>query len=92
MQFKKSENKVKFTYFNHDNGIFFDEKRKRFVDFKDMDQTTYFNYNSPFRTVSLNILIYLYTFTYLKCSTDLIFLGTKALNWTWMYFLWHILF
>lgn len=50
-QFKLSENKVNFSYFNHDSGIFFDEKRKRFVDFKDMDQTSYFNYNSPFRTV-----------------------------------------
>lgn len=50
--FNYSDNKVKFSYFNHENGVFFDEKTKSFVDFRDMDEITYRRYNSPFKTVN----------------------------------------
>lgn len=47
-----SNNKVRFNFFNHSEGIFFDERKKRFVDFTDMDKRTYQNYqNSDFRQV-----------------------------------------
>jgi hypothetical protein len=43
-----TQNKVKFSFYNYNNGIFFDEKKKRFVDFVDMDFISYKNYNNPF--------------------------------------------
>lgn len=44
-------NKVYFNFFNHNKGVFFDEKKKRFVDFYDMDINTWMNYDSPFTNV-----------------------------------------
>jgi hypothetical protein len=57
-----TSNKIKFSNYTYDKGIFFDEKRKRFVDFDDMDQVSYQEYNSPFIFVhklfkSFNILV-----------------------------------
>ena len=46
-----SDSKVKFANHTYNNGVFFDEKKKRFVDFADMDHLSYFNYNKPFLTV-----------------------------------------
>jgi len=46
-----NDSKVKFTYFNYNKGILFDEKKKRFVDFSDMDLDTYLNYKRSFTTV-----------------------------------------
>lgn len=46
--------KITFSYFNHDKGLFLDEKKKRFVDFNDMDFDTYRNYSDNFQ----NVLIY----------------------------------
>ncbi len=45
--------KVKFGNYNYNKGIFFDEKKKRIVDFDDMDLVTYQEYNRPFCFVSL---------------------------------------
>jgi hypothetical protein len=54
-----TDKRVYFSYYNYNKGIFFDEKKKRFVDFQDMDQVTYKNYNRPFVMVSLfHILTY----------------------------------
>jgi hypothetical protein len=41
-------NKISTVNYNYNSGVFFDEKKKRFVDFHDMDQLTYENYNKPF--------------------------------------------
>jgi hypothetical protein len=49
--FPFTTNKVKTVNYNYNRGVFFDEKKKRFVDFDDMDQLTYENYNQPFLTV-----------------------------------------
>ena len=46
-----TKDKVHFSYHNYSKGIFFDEKKKRFVDFGDMDFVSYRNYNSPFNFV-----------------------------------------
>ncbi len=46
-----TSNKMHFSNYNYDKGIFFDEKRRRFVDFDDMDQISYKEYYSPFRFV-----------------------------------------
>ncbi len=46
-----TKNKVQFSYHNYDKGIFYDEKKKRFVDFDDMDFVSYKNYNNPFKFV-----------------------------------------
>ncbi len=45
-------NKVLFTFYNYDAGIFMDEKKKRFMDFKDMDKMSYFRYRNQFKKVS----------------------------------------
>jgi hypothetical protein len=45
------QTKITFTYFNHDKGLFMDEKKKRFVDFADMDYDTYKNYSDTFHNV-----------------------------------------
>jgi hypothetical protein len=52
MQNNFTQNRVLFTYHNYNKGVFFDEKKKRFVDFQDMDQISYMNYNKPFVMVS----------------------------------------
>lgn len=54
-----TSNKVSFSYYNYNKGIFFDEKKKRFVDFADMDQISYMNYKRPFKWVRT------YKYTYL---------------------------
>lgn len=45
--------KISTVNYNYNSGIFFDEKKKRFVDFHDMDQLTYENYNKPFVYVKI---------------------------------------
>jgi len=50
-----NDNKVKFSYFNYNKGILFDEKKKRFVDFSDMDLDTYLNYRRSFNNVIYDI-------------------------------------
>jgi hypothetical protein len=45
------DGKVRFTYYNHDAGLFLDEKKKRFVDFADMDLDSYKNYSDNFKFV-----------------------------------------
>jgi hypothetical protein len=47
--------KVAFSYFNHDKGLFKDEKKKRFVDFADMDYDTYRDYADYFINVNNTI-------------------------------------
>jgi hypothetical protein len=49
--------KITFTYFNHDKGLFMDEKKKRFVDFADMDFDTYKNYADNFQNVNYPNLV-----------------------------------
>ena len=50
--------KAKFHFFNHSEGIFYDERKKRFVDFKDMDKRSLMSYmHSDFRSVSILIKI-----------------------------------
>jgi hypothetical protein len=51
-QFPFVNSKIKLTNYNYNRGVFFDEKKQRFVDFDDMDYLTYENYNRPFTTVS----------------------------------------
>lgn len=41
-------NKMKFLFYNYNKGILLDEKKKRFVDFEDMDFVSWKNYTSPF--------------------------------------------
>ena len=48
----QKDGKMRFSYFNYDNGIFLDEKKKRFVDFADMDTDTYKNYSDNFLFVN----------------------------------------
>ena len=45
------DGKIRFSYFNYDKGLFLDEKKKRLVDFVDMDFETYKNYSDSFRFV-----------------------------------------
>jgi hypothetical protein len=45
------DNKIRLSNYNYNKGLFFDEKKKRFVDFNEMDYMTYNNYNSAFRYV-----------------------------------------
>ena len=47
------DEKIKLSYFNHSKGILFDEKKKRFVDFADMDVETYKNYRRTFVNVNI---------------------------------------
>jgi len=47
------ENKVHLSNYNYNKGLLFDEKKKRFVDFNQMDVMSYINYNSAFRYVQL---------------------------------------
>ena len=61
--------KIKLTNYNYNRGVFFDEKKQRFVDFDDMDYLTYENYNRPFTTVSLKI----------KISIDLTCMDSEAI-------------
>lgn len=67
-QFPFVNSKVKLTNYNYNRGVFFDEKKQRFVDFDDMDHLTYENYNRPFTTVSFNF----------KISIDLICMDLEA--------------
>ena len=54
MQRVDSRDKVGFTFYNHDSGVFFDERKKRFTDFKDMDRQTYMDYYfTAFTSVNL---------------------------------------
>jgi hypothetical protein len=46
------QDKITLSNYNYNNGIFFDEKKKRFADFNEMDYMTYINYNSAFRYVT----------------------------------------
>lgn len=46
-----NDDKVRFSYFNYNKGILFDEKKKRFVDFSDMDLDSYLNYRKTFTNV-----------------------------------------
>lgn len=48
-----NQDKVNFSYYNYSKGILFDEKKKRFVDFSDMDLDTYLNYRRTFTNVLL---------------------------------------
>ena len=48
------EGKVKFNFFNYDGGLFLDEKKKRFVDFADMDLNSYKNYSDNFLFVNFH--------------------------------------
>jgi hypothetical protein len=65
------QTKITFTYFNHDKGLFMDEKKKRFVDFADMDYDTYKNYADTFHNVLL-----------IKSSTDQTFSVSGQWNMT----------
>lgn len=42
--------KKNFSYWNYDKGVLLDEKKKRFMDFEDMDPMTYRNYSIAFNT------------------------------------------
>ena len=66
-QFYFSQSKVKFINYNYNRGVFFDEKKKRFVDFDDMDNLTYENYNKPFITVNITYIISYIISTVLIC-------------------------
>lgn len=57
--FNKKDNKINLTFTNYDNGIFFDEKNKRFVDFSGIDLMTFKNYKSVFNNVSKHTFLYL---------------------------------
>jgi co-chaperonin GroES (HSP10) len=48
--------KVNFTFYNYNEGLFMDEKKKRFMDFKDMDRITYARYKGQFQKVDLTKL------------------------------------
>jgi hypothetical protein len=48
----KHNTKMRFTFYNYDKGLFLDEKKKRFVDFIDMDVNTYKNYSDGFKYVN----------------------------------------
>lgn len=48
-----ASHKILLSNYNYNNGIFFDEKKQRFVDFNEMDYMTYTNYNSAFRYVKI---------------------------------------
>ena len=78
-QFYFTQSKVKFVNYNYNRGVFFDEKKKRFVDFDDMDNLTYENYNKPFITV---------TIFFTKISTVLICLVTEVSSTTLTYTKW----
>lgn len=58
--------KVKLSFFNYNKGILFDEKKKRFVDFADMDVDTYLNYRKSFS----NVISFLFKFSknFITCS------------------------
>jgi len=45
--------KVNFSFYNYNEGIFMDEKKKRFMDFRDMDKITYNRYRGQFMNVIL---------------------------------------
>jgi hypothetical protein len=49
------EGKIRFSNYNYDKGIFLDEKKKRFVDFVDMDSDTYKSYSDNFNYVKFII-------------------------------------
>ena len=47
-----SNDKARFFFFNHSEGVFFDERKKRFTDFQDMDKRSLLNYGlSDFTSV-----------------------------------------
>ena len=46
--------KINFTFYNHSEGIFMDEKKKRYMDFRDMDRMTYYRYKNQFTQVINN--------------------------------------
>ncbi len=55
---QNSNNKVRFYFFNHSDGLFFDERKKRFVDFNEMDKRSYMDYqNTDFRQVPFIITL-----------------------------------
>lgn len=51
--YQLNQEKINFSYYNYNKGILFDEKKKRFVDFSDMDLDTYINYRKTFINVIL---------------------------------------
>jgi hypothetical protein len=55
--FQFKGNKVKLTLYHHQNGILYDEKKKRFVDFRDMDPMSFKNYSMPFENVIILYII-----------------------------------
>lgn len=46
-----NDEKITLSFFNYSKGLLFDEKKKRFVDFADMDLDTYLNYRKSFLNV-----------------------------------------
>lgn len=50
--FNAGKEKLLFSNWNYNKGIYFDEKKKRFVDFNDMDNVSYKNYADNFTSVN----------------------------------------
>lgn len=73
--YRLDDDKINFSYLNHSKGILFDEKKKRFVDFSDMDIETYKNYRRTFLTVNIFFLNFI-------ISTGRICLEKELLNMT----------
>jgi hypothetical protein len=49
-----SQDRPRWYYFNHTEGVFFDERKKRFVDFTEMDKRSFMNYAySDFTSVKM---------------------------------------
>jgi hypothetical protein len=60
--------------YNYNQGVFMDEKNKRFVDMNLMDQISHINYKSTFKNVGIKFFI---LFNY---SIDQIFTDIKQMN------------
>lgn len=43
--------KINFSFYNHNSGLFMDEKKKRYMDFNDMDRFTFKRYKGQFSNV-----------------------------------------
>lgn len=54
---------------NYDGGVFFDEKKKRFVNMNNMDPVSYINYASNRITVILFLFLVQTRFVCIICST-----------------------
>ena len=74
-----SQNKAVFNFFNHTEGIFYDERKKRFVDFKDMDRMSLMNYeHSDFTSV-----IYFITKSGVQIYSEIVKESSTNINFIW---------